>query len=79
VDVVDEARWSPLFTDAMTWYLASTLAGPLLLGETGRNQGRAMLQEFRLLLGEATTSDANQGKDDRLRNQHTPDFMGARN
>lgn len=79
VDVVDEARWSPLFTDAMTWYLASTLAGPLLLGETGRNQGRAMLQEFRLLLGEATTSDANQGKDDRLRHQHTPDFMGARN
>lgn len=79
VDVVDEARWSPLFTDAMTWYLASTLAGPLLLGETGRNQGRAMLQEFRLLIGEAGASDANQGQDNRLRDQHTPSFIGARN
>lgn len=78
-DVLDEARWSPLFTDAMTWYLASTLAGPLLLGETGRNQGRAMLQEFRLLIGEAGASDANQGQNSRLRDQHTPDFIGARN
>ena len=78
VDVVDEARWSPLFTDALTWYLAATLAGPLLLGESGRNQGRAMLQEFRMLLGEAGASDANQGQDNRLRDQHTPDFIGAR-
>ena len=77
VDVVDEARWSPLFTDAMTWYLASTLAGPLLLGETGRNQGRAMLQEFRLLLGEATVSDANQ-KQDRSPDQHAAPWMAGR-
>lgn len=77
VDVVDEARWSPLFTDAMTWYLAATLAGPLLLGETGRNQGRAMLQEFRLLLGEATVSDANQ-KQDRSPDQHAAPWMQGR-
>lgn len=78
IDVVDEARWSPLFTDALTWYLAATLAGPLLLGETGRNQGRAMLQEFRAVLGEAERSDANQKQADHEREAHAPAWMAGR-
>lgn len=78
IDVPDPARWSPLFTDAMSWYLASQLAGPMIQGETGRNEARRMLQEFRLVLGEAERSDANQKQAKREREGHTPSWMRGR-
>ena len=51
---------------------------PILLGETGRNQGRAMLQEFRAVLGEAERSDANQKQADHEREAHAPAWMAGR-
>lgn len=78
IDVTDTAKWSPLFTEALTWYLASQLAGPLIQGETGRNEARRMLQEFRMVLGEAERSDANQKQSKREREGHTPAWMKGR-
>lgn len=78
IDVADPAAWSPLFRDALSWYLASQLAGPMIQGETGRNESRRMLQEFRMLLGEAERSDANQKSAKTERDQHRPDWMNGR-
>ena len=45
--VTDTTRYSPMFTDALSWLLASYLAGPILKGDEGRKLGQAMLKQFR--------------------------------
>lgn len=60
VDVEDVNRWSPLFTEAVIWLLASRLAGPLITGESGRAESRRLLEEFRATAARAATSDASQ-------------------
>ena len=37
--VTETARFSPLFTMALSWHLASMLAGPVLKGEAGAAEG----------------------------------------
>ncbi|SDC68991.1 hypothetical protein SAMN05428966_102122 [Massilia sp. PDC64] len=59
--VTDTSKFSPLFTDALGWYLAGYLAGPVLKGETGVNVGRAMKAEALAMLSAAAVSSANQG------------------
>ena len=58
--IADTTRFSPLFTDALTWLLASYLAGPVLKGETGAAAGRSAYTVFLRQFGLATASDANQ-------------------
>jgi len=58
--VTDTSKFSPLFTDALGWYLASYLAGPVLKGETGINVGQAMLKIALGMLSSAAVSSANQ-------------------
>lgn len=58
--VTDTSKFSPLFRDALAWYLAGYLAGPVLKGETGINVGRAMKAEALALLSTAAVSSANQ-------------------
>ena len=58
--VTDTSKFSPLFTDALGWYLASYLAGPVLKGETGINVGQAMLKIALGMLSNAAVSSANQ-------------------
>lgn len=58
--VTDTSKFSPLFRDALAWYLAGYLAGPVLKGETGINVGRAMKAEALALLSAAAVSSANQ-------------------
>lgn len=58
--VTDTSKFSPLFTDALGWYLASYLAGPVLKGETGITVGQAMLKVAMGMLGSAAVSSANQ-------------------
>lgn len=77
VDVVDVGRWSPLFYEALSWYLASQLAGPLIQGESGRNESRRMLEEFNLYLNQAATKDANQSRSS-TRFDHIPSGLKAR-
>lgn len=73
--VTDPAKFSPLFVDALGWLLASYLAGPIIKGEEGRAESRRMLQEFRLVMAQATGSDANQRKLDII---HSPAWVEAR-
>ncbi len=58
--VTDTTRFSPLFIDALSWLLASHLAGPLLKGDAGRNASMSCYGLFERLLGKATLIDANQ-------------------
>ncbi len=58
--ITDTTRFSPLFVDALSWLLASNLAGPLLKGDAGRNASMSCYSVFERLLGKATLIDANQ-------------------
>lgn len=58
--VVDPTRYSPHFTNAVTFLLAAYLAGPIIKGRAGSGAGDAMLQRYYQALGEADVLDANQ-------------------
>jgi hypothetical protein len=58
--VTDPTKFSPLFVEALTWLLASKLAGPVLKGETGAAAAKAAFQMFGTQFRLAITSDANQ-------------------
>lgn len=60
--VSDTTKFSPLFMLALSWLLASMLAGPLLKGDAGMKAGLAALSMFNQFKGQATVSDANQRK-----------------
>jgi len=58
--VSDPTKFSPLFVLALSYLLASMLAGPIVKGEVGRALSTAMLTTFKSFGGQATSSDANQ-------------------
>lgn len=58
--ITDPTKFSPLFTSALTWSLASMLAGPIIKGDAGAAEAKRCLQMMNLYLGQARTSDANQ-------------------
>ena len=58
--VTDTTKFSPLFTDALSWLLASYLAGPVIKGDAGAAESKRCLQMFTAVMGKATISDANQ-------------------
>jgi len=60
--VSDTAKFSPLFTTALSYLLASKLAGPLIKGDAGRAEAKAQLQQFAYWYGQARDSDASQRK-----------------
>lgn len=77
--VTDTTRYSPMFTDALSWLLASYLAGPILKGDEGRKLAQGMLQQFRYSIGQAAVSDSNQRRTaETVREQHVPPWMAAR-
>jgi hypothetical protein len=71
----DPNKYSPLFVDALSWRLASDLAGPLLKGDAGAAQAKSMYQSFLFVLGTAKVSDASQ---QRIEQAHTPAWIGGR-
>jgi hypothetical protein len=73
--VVDTGAYSPLFVDALSWLLASHLAGPILKGETGAKMAQACYQTFRVLFGQAAAVDANQR---RIHEVHAPAWIKGR-
>lgn len=73
--LTDTARFSPLFVDALSWLLASHLAGPLIKGDTGAAAAKACYNAFTGILAQAKMSDANQRK---LPPEHMPGWIGAR-
>ena len=58
--VTDTTKFSPLFVDALSWYLASYLAGPIIKGDQGAAEAKRCAQMFSAVFGKATASDANQ-------------------
>lgn len=58
--VTDTTKFSPLFTDALGWLLASYMAGTILKGDSGMAAARNCAAMFQQVMGRATTSDANQ-------------------
>lgn len=73
--VTDPSRYSPLFTLALSWLLASHLAGPVLKGESGTNEAKRCLGIFQATLAQGTTSDASQRN---ITMTQTVSWMGGR-
>lgn len=61
VDVADLTKWSPGAITALSYLLASFLAGPLIKGDAGANVGGKMRQIATKLGGAAMAKDANTG------------------
>lgn len=58
--VVDPMQFPPLFTEALSYYLASRLANVIYKGVTGIKVSEAMMQHFGQSLTMAKNIDANQ-------------------
>lgn len=81
----DAGKFGPLFVTALSYLLASYLAGPVLKGESGRASSKEMLMLFGGQtgmggwFGKATASDSNQKRQlQTARTQHTASWIAAR-
>jgi hypothetical protein len=81
--VADTTKFSPLFTKALGWSLASMLAGPVIKGEAGaamaaRCEAIAFGRDGKSgMFGQAAASDANQ-KRSTTRERHQVSWLVAR-
>lgn len=73
--VQDTSRFPPLFAEALSWLLASKLAGPLYKGDSGAKMAKACLEAFSLWFPRAQAADAAQRGGKLL---FTPSFLAAR-
>jgi hypothetical protein len=73
--VTDTTKFSPLFTMALSWHLASMLAGPLLKGEAGAAESKRCTALMQSYLSKATESDAAQR---RISPQHNVGWINGR-
>lgn len=60
VRVEDAGKFPPLFVDALSWLLASYMAGAIVKGDAGRTASRATTEAFQQVLGTASMRDAAQ-------------------
>lgn len=58
--VSDTTVFSPLFTMALSWHLASMLAGPVIKGDAGAAEAKRCTQMAMGYISQAEVSDANQ-------------------
>ncbi len=73
--VVNPARWPPLFVSALTWLLASYVAGPLIKGDEGKKAG---LDAYQVFLGEASRAMGSNANQVRQRIERMPPHISAR-
>lgn len=73
--VTDPGKFSPGFTETLSWFLAASFAGPLLKGETGRNEALRCLQMASMAFSSASGLSANQA---RKRIDHLPAHLAVR-
>lgn len=73
--VSDPARYSPKFVTAISYLMASYLAGPVIKGRAGAQTAVAMRQAWERLAAAAATTDANQVN---TRNSFKPAGLKAR-
>jgi hypothetical protein len=60
--VTDPNKFSALFVLALSYLLASMLAGPIIKGDAGTEKANEMLQKYQAFEAQASASDANQRK-----------------
>lgn len=73
---VDTGKYSPLFTEALSLFLAVDLAGGIIKGDNGMKIAEAMRQRGELVFAEAVKNDRNQVQ---LNRDFTPEgFMVRR-
>lgn len=72
---VNEARFTPLFTTALAYYLASMIAGARVKGKEGQTIAKSIDERFRVALSEAKTKDASR---QRVRLPFTPTWLRVR-
>lgn len=65
----------PLFQMAVSWHLASMLAGPLIGGDQGAEQAKRCIQMMQTYLGKASVSDADQRQ---IKPDHVVSWMSNR-
>lgn len=73
--VTDTVQYSAMFVMALSWQLASMLAGPLIKGDTGAAEGKRCVQMMQYWRAKAIETDANQR---RISRTHTPAWMKNR-
>lgn len=73
--VTDTTRFPPMVVLALSWQLASMLAGPLIKGDAGAAESKRCIQMMEYWRSKAIESDANQRKIDMT---HTPAWMAGR-
>jgi len=73
--VTDTSRFSPLFVMALSWHLASMLAGPVIKGDAGAAEAKRSTGMMQSYLSQAMESDANQ---QHQRVQHNVNWMTGR-
>ena len=80
VRVRDTTKFSAQFVEALSWRLASMLAGPILKGEAGIKMTQSCLQIAISLGGEAAVKNANSSQEERGQGGrgHVPSWIGAR-
>ena len=72
---VDETKFPPLFTMALSWHLAGMLAGPILKGEAGAAEAKRCSAMMNAYLSQATESDASQRS---IKPQHNVAWIAGR-
>jgi len=71
----DSNAFSPLFSQALAWLLASHLAGALIKGQSGAQQAQQCLAFSERILNEAITADAQSQQ---VALKHAPSLITAR-
>ena len=58
--ITDTSQFTPLFTLALSWHLASMLAGPIIKGDVGAAEAKRCAQMMSSFLSRADTQDSSQ-------------------
>ncbi len=78
--VTDSGRFPPLFSDGLSWLLASYLAGPIIKGTEGMKISEACLTRAMAYVERARAEDSNQRHRSSVRRdtRHTPSWIENR-
>lgn len=75
ISITDTSKFSPSFEDALSWLLASFLAGPIIKGAQGTKFGSYCFERYVKSMMAATASNASQHKPQPSR---TPSSISSR-
>lgn len=73
--VTEPNHFTPLFSMALSWHLASMLAGPILKGDVGSAEAKRCQQMMAAYLSKAETSDSSQRN---IKPEHIVSWMSGR-